>query len=211
MRPRSMLFSVLVVCGTMMGAAAVWGQDKGKPEEAKAQPDSAQAQAMMQRMMEMATPGPQHKHLEKMAGKWAVSTRMWSNGPTAPPTESQGTSEMKMIFGGRYLLEEVKGDFNGMPFEGMEIEGYDNSKKEHFIFWIDNMGTMMLIGTGSADSTGKVLTYQSIYDDPATGEKNKKMKQVVRVVSDDELAYEMYDVQQGKEIKTMEMSYKRVK
>jgi hypothetical protein len=47
-----------------------------------------------------------------------------------------------------------------------------------------------------------------------TGEKNKKMKQVVRIVSDDELVYEMYDVQPasaGKEIKTMEMVYKRVK
>ena len=207
MRPRLMLCAVLVACGTMVGAGTVWGQDKGKPEEGKAQPSSAQMQAMMQ----MATPGPQHKLLEKLAGKWAITTRMWPGGPTAPPTESQGTSEMRMILGGRYLLEEVKGDFNGMPFEGMEIEGYDNFKKEHFIFWIDNMGTMMLTGTGSADSTGKVITYQSIYDDPMTGEKNKKMRQVVRIVSNDELAYEMYDSQQGKEIKTMEMTYKRVK
>jgi hypothetical protein len=118
---------------------------------------------------------------------------------------------MKMILGGRFLMEEVKGDFNGMPYEGMEIEGYDNAKKEHFVFWIDNMGTMMLLGTGSADSTGKVITYQSAYDDPATGEKNKKMKQVVRIISDDELGYEMYDLQPGAEIKTMEMTYKRVK
>jgi hypothetical protein len=206
-----MFYTVIVAIGAMLGAGGVWGQDKGKPEEAKAPPDSAQTQAMMQRMMELATPGPQHEHLARMAGKWTVSTRSWPGGPAAPPTEAQGTSEMKMILGGRFLMEEVKGDFNGMPYEGMEIEGYDNAKKEHFVFWIDNMGTMMLLGTGSADSTGKVITYQSAYDDPATGEKNKKMKQVVRIISDDELGYEMYDLQPGAEIKTMEMTYKRVK
>ena len=59
------------------------------------------------------------------------------------------------------------------------------------------MGTMILTGTGSADSTGKVITYQSIYDDPAAGEKNKKMRQVLCVVSNDELGFEMYDSQQG--------------
>jgi hypothetical protein len=206
-----MFYTVIVAMCVILATGVVWGQDKGKRDEAKAQPDSAQMQAMMQRMMELATPGPQHKHLARMAGKWTVSTRSWPGGPAAPPTEAQGTSEMKMILGGRFLLEEVKGDFSGMPFEGMEIEGYDNSKKEHFVFWIDNMGTMMLLGTGSADSTGKVITYQSTYDDPATGEKNKKIKQVVRVINDDELGYEMYDLQPGAEIKTMEMTYKRVK
>ena len=204
MRARTTRYAMLAASLLLLGARPVRAQDANTP-------DSAQMRAMMQRMMEMATPGPQHKHLEKMAGKWTVSMRMWPDGPASPPTESQGTSEMRMILGGRYLQEEVKGVLNGMPFEGMEIEGYDNFKKEHFILWIDNMGTMMLTGTGSADSTGKVITYQSIYDDPMTGEKNKKMRQVVRIVSNDELAYEMYDSQQGKEIKTLEMTYKRVK
>lgn len=34
-----------------------------------------------------------------------------------------------MIFGGRYQLSNYKGNFMGMPFEGMSIMGYDNAKK----------------------------------------------------------------------------------
>ncbi len=211
MRPRLMLCTVFAAVSVMLGAGGVMGQDKSKPGPATAQPGAPDMQAMMQKMMELATPGAPHQLLAKMAGKWSITTRMWTGGPGAPPTESKGTAEMAMIFGGRFLSQEVKGDFNGMPFEGTGINGYDNAQKKYISFWIDNMGTMMMTGLGTADSAGKVITYVSIYDDPMTGEKNKKVRQVMRFVSDDQIAFEMYDSQQGKEFKSFDMTYNRVK
>lgn len=211
MRPGLMLSTVLAAVSVMLGAGGVMGQDKSKPGSATAQPGAPDMQAMMQKMMELATPGAPHQLLAKMAGKWSITTRMWTGGPVAPPTESKGTAEMAMILGGRFLSQEVRGDFNGMPFEGTGLYGYDNAQKKYISFWIDNMGTMMMTGLGTADSAGKVITYVSIYDDPMTGEKNKKIRQVLRFVSDDQIAFEMYDSQQGKEFKSFDMTYNRVK
>ena len=62
---------------------------------------------MMKAWIAYGTPGAEHKTLEAMAGSWDVSTKMWM-APGAPPQEVSGTSENKMILGGRYLEHTTK-------------------------------------------------------------------------------------------------------
>jgi hypothetical protein len=46
------------------------------------------------------------------------------------------------------------------------------------------------------------------YDDPVTGQK-KTMKEVTKIVDANKNVFEIYDVNDGKEVKSMEVTYTR--
>lgn len=60
-----------------------------------------------------------------------------------------------MILGGRYQQSMHTGSFNGMPFEGISLVGYDNTKKVFMSSWADNMGTGSMYMEGTWDQTPK--------------------------------------------------------
>jgi hypothetical protein len=82
-------------------------------------------QAMMELYQKLGTPGLQHRLLAGMAGTWTTKTNACM-GPGKPPVESAGTSEQKMIFGGRFLQQEFTGEMMGGTFNGTGVTGYDN-------------------------------------------------------------------------------------
>src|SRR5262249_28225517 len=136
----------LVFCLAMgLLAAPALAQDAKKAGGKKGAPDQA---AMMAAWQKYATPGEGHAVLKPIAGSWTCAVKMWM-APDAPPQESPATSESKMIMGDRYLQEEVKGSFQGMPFSGMGITGYDNIKKKYVGAWVDNMGTGVMTSEGT--------------------------------------------------------------
>jgi hypothetical protein len=66
--------------------------------------------------------------------------------------------------------------------------------------------------TGAMDKDGKSVTMWGKMDDPMTGEKDKKVKYVVRFVDKDTQVFETYDVTAyGDKKPTMEITYKRQK
>jgi hypothetical protein len=56
------------------------------------------------------------------------------------------------------------------------------------------MGTAMSTMEGSMDKGGTTLTMWGKMDEPATGEKDKKVKYVTRIVDKDKHVFESYDV-----------------
>src|SRR5262245_31487326 len=84
-------------------------------------PDMA---AMMAAWAKHATPGPEQKKLDPWVGSWTFTIKMWMD-PDAPPTESTGTAERKWELDGRFLRDDTKGEFSGMPFVGIGYTGYD--------------------------------------------------------------------------------------
>ena len=54
---------------------------------------------MMQKWQAFMTPGAEHELLKERVGKWNMKVTMWM-APRAPPTVSEGTSELTMIMGG---------------------------------------------------------------------------------------------------------------
>ncbi len=166
---------------------------------------------MMKNFAANATPGAEHKKLDAYTGSWTVHSKMWMK-PGADPMESDGTCASAWIMGGRYLEMNIKSEFAGQPFEGRATMAYNNMRKVYESTWIDNMGTaisFMKGGTFSAD--GKKFTYEGKMDDCMTGEKDKLIRFVDTFVSADEILSEGYDLSQGKDFKTMEMTYKRKK
>jgi hypothetical protein len=165
--------------------------------------------AMMEAMEKAAKVGPEHKALEPLVGEWEVSTKFWLD-PSAPPMESKGTASHKWIMGDRYVHESVKGDFGGMKFEGSGVVGYDNMEKKYVFAWIDNGGTGIERGYGHMSDDKKVLTFHHEDIDPATG-KRVKGKDVTTFEGKESFKTEFYKIEGGKEIKMMEVEYKRAK
>ena len=186
-------------------------QDKPAGAETKAAKEKNAAapnmEEMMKKMAELAAPGPAHKALAPLGGEWNVEAKFWMGGPE--PTESKGASTKRWIMGGRFLQEDHKSEFMGLPFQGMGLTGYDTMKQKYIAMWIDNMGTALSVSEGAADADGKVFTMNGTMDDPMTGEKNKPVKYILRIVSQDKHVMEMHDVGKGEKSKVGEITYMR--
>jgi hypothetical protein len=173
--------------------------------------------AMMKQMMELATPGENHKLLASLVGTWSYNVTMWM-APGAPPSKSTGTGVRKAVMGGRYFTFEVTGKMKmpgadgkmkDMEFKGMALEGYDNAKKKFVATWCDNMGTGIALSEGSYDAATKTFTYTGDYE-MMPGMKTK-FREVIKVVDADHHNFEYYEDRGGQEAKTMEITYARKK
>jgi len=176
----------------------------------QAQDDTAAQQAMMQKWMAFMTPGEEHELLKHRIGKWTVRMEMWT-APDAEAVASDGTSEVKPAMGGRYVMDSIKSNFQGQPYEGSGITGYDKLKKKFVSVWIDNFGTGFIISSGTYDADTKSFSYATESPDVELG-AYKRTRTVERIVSPDEWVMEMYDTtKDGQEFKAMTAVYKRVK
>jgi len=170
---------------------------------------TADQQAMMEKMTKAATPGPQHEMLKKMAGEWnaKVTSQM---DPSQPAQVEQSTSTLTMLMDGRYCQEVTSGNMMGQPFSGMGLTGYDNVLGKYVSTWIDNMGTGIMTSVGTADASGKVITWIGTMSDPVTG-KLSKPRMVTTIKDDDHHTFEMYGIPPGgkKEMKMLTIEYSR--
>lgn len=190
-------------------AFAAPAQEKAPAAEPKAPEMTAEQKAAMEAMIKAGTPGEPHKLLASMEGRWKAVVKSWQ-APGAPPDVMEGTSENKMVLGGRYLKQMFKGSFAGQPFDGIGFTGFDNVTKKVQGVWMDSMSTGVMVSTGEIDASGKAIASVMTYGDPVTG-KAKTSRDVVRIVGPDQHVMEMYDNgPDGKEFLMMEITYTRV-
>ncbi|MCA6067163.1 DUF1579 domain-containing protein [Chryseobacterium sp. RG1] len=162
--------------------------------------------------MGYATPGDMHKMLAKSDGMWNGANTTWMENGGKPMTSTSEATN-KMIFEGRYQVSEHKGNFMGIPFEGMSITGYDNAKKKFVSSWIDNMGTGIMNMEGEWNASTKSIEFKGKMTDPARPGKDCDIREVYTFVDDNTQKLEMYgpDSKTGKEFKTMEILFTRKK
>lgn len=189
---RSSVIILIILCASLI--LPVYAQDQNAADQQKA-------------WTEYMTPGWAHEMMAEHAGEWNTTTTMWMD-PSAPPQKMEGTSKNEMIMGGRYLKSTHFGNMMGMPFEGMSLEGFDNAKKEFTSVWIDNFGTGTSISTGKYDEETKSIIYTGNMYEPMQG-KDVMIKEIVKTINKDHHIIEMYGFVDGKEIKTMEIEFKR--
>lgn len=195
------LLPLFVLSMVLAGVAAA---QEPKPGDMGMSPE--QMQAMMQAM----TPGEQHKRMAQMVGDWTFTNKFFL-APGQPPTESTGTMHAEALMGGRYVEHHWKGNMMGMPFEGRGTDAYDNNTKQFVSTWIDNMGTGIMMQTGTCDAAAKTCTYSGESFDPMSGKK-VTMRSVITWVDNDTFKNEMYGPDPtGKESKMMEITAKRKK
>ncbi len=169
----------------------------------------AQNQEEMKKWMEYMTPSEVHKIIAQSDGQWSEEIQMWMD-PNAPVQSMKTNCVNKMILGGRYQESIHTGNFNGMPFEGHSITGWDNARKIVFSTWIDNMGTGLAYMEGTWNEATKSIELKGKMTDPMTGNMND-IREVLKFVDDNTQIMEQYGVKDGKEYMTMEIKLTRVK
>lgn len=197
MKSRILLVAAFAVLACLAAEQSILGGDKKKDDP----------------FAKLPKPGPEHKLLAKLEGTWNAKVKSWF-GP-GEPKESTGVMVRKMIFDGRYIHEDFKGEFLGMKFLGRGVTGFDVNKKKFVMAWIDNFGTGISTSAGSYDKESKTFTFTGEEDIPEMGGKTKT-RDVLKMVSDDEQFFEMYrtplkDGKEAKELKVMEITYTRTK
>ena len=198
-----------IAAAALLLAAAASLRPARAEEKAKAPPQmTAEQQAMMEKYMKAATPGPEHQKLAKMAGKWKLQVTAWM-APGAPPEKGEGTAEFTSVLGGRYLQQEVKGTMGGQPFEGRGIEGYDNVTRERFGTWADSMSTGLMVMRGKCAADTKTCTFKGTMPDAMAG-KTVPVSETITYTDDDHFKFDLHGPgPNGKTFKMIEIAYTR--
>jgi hypothetical protein len=181
-------------------------------EQKTEEPSPAQMQEMMKKWQDAMTPGEGHAYLQFLVGEWSVESRVWMKGPDGPPEITKGSSSMKPVLGGRFIRQDMKGSMMGKPMNGIGFMGYDNFKKAYVGFWIDNTSTALFTMEGSANADHTLFTLTGKADDPMTGEKDKPVVYIWRVVDKSTHVFEIHDPAiPGGNTKVVEMTYRKKK
>ena len=172
---------------------------------------------MVSMMMALAKPGENHKILVDQAGEWTYVEKFWMSPDTnVPPMTYNGTASTKPVMEGRYFISEAKGvismpgpdgKLQDMEFKGMQIDGYDNVKRQFVTTWIDNMGTGIMHFEGVYDPAAKTLTYRA--EEELMPGMKVKVREVVTLTDHDHHTMEYFQEQGGHETKAMEITFTR--
>jgi hypothetical protein len=186
--------------------AAATSTEKGaEAHAAKAVPDSATQAKNWQLYME---PGAEQKMLAGANGTWEAEVMMWM-APGGPEQKTTAITENKMILGGRYQQSTIKCKMMGMPFEGISTLAFDNHKKQYQSTWIDNMGTGIMVMTGTWDEATKTINFNGRMMDPATAVEEDYRETFTLIDKDHQLMQMYAKGRDGKEFKTMQIHYSR--
>jgi len=155
----------------------------------------------------VGTPGPQHKLLASHAGSWKVEGQMWM-APGADPMPMQARANIKVLLGGRSIVEEFKSDFMGMPFEGRLLQGFDNLTQQYWCLWTDNMSTGYWISRGTETSPGTIELVGTAND--ILTPNGRPTRTTTTDNGDGSYTMKMYDTRKdGGEFQSMELRYSR--
>jgi len=168
---------------------------------------NAQTPDEMKKWMDYMTPSDVHKMMAASDGEWNMEIQMWMD-PNAPAQSMKASCVNKMILGGRYQESINTGSFNGMPFKGHSLTGWDNARKIFVSTWIDNMGTGIMYMEGPWNDATKTMELKGKMTDPMTGQV-KDVRQTMKMVDDNTQVMEQYDTKDGKEYKSMVIKFTR--
>lgn len=201
-------FKALSITGFALALSA--GVSLAADKTAAAPKMSAEQEKEMLLVQQRMTPGVAHQVLKPLAGNWNYTTTM-QMGPDAKPETTTGTSKNTLVYGDRFIKQEVTGTFMGKPFEGTGYMGYDNVKEKYVSVWIDSMMTGIMSETGDYDVATKTIKFAGKNSCPLTGEKEMACRSELTIVDADHITYSAYgnDPKTGKEFKGMEIHYTR--
>ena len=205
MTVRRIIAGGALVLVTALVTSQVVSQDKPEMSDKEKQ--------MMEAMARYGSPGEYHKHLEPLVGEWTYTIEWWEY-PDAEAHKDTGTVESMWALGGRFVLQHVMGDEpmgpGGDVFEGHGCIGYDNFRQEYTSAWISNMQTSISTSRGTVDATGKTFTFWGTHDDIMTGERDKPVREIIKIVDHNTHTVEWFEKRDtGEEFKSGQLVFTR--
>ncbi|MBA3937123.1 MAG: DUF1579 family protein [Planctomycetes bacterium] len=156
---------------------------------------------------ELMKPGPEHAQLARNVGTWDVAYSMWMK-EGEEPSRAQGTAVISSLFDGRFFREVFTSQFNGQRFEGVGTSGFDRVSKQFVRVWYDSVGTGITTTTAAPTADGRETTFTGVMNCPSQG-PGMQLRNVHSQQSDDRFTVVMFNAKDGKEWKSMEMTYTR--
>lgn len=99
------------------------------------------------------SPGREHGFLEDLAGSYELSSELTLT-PGDRPIRSAGSSDSKVILGGRYLLSRAKLGSSAGAYEQLTLLGYDRTAGFYVNICLDMASTSIGYLTGNRDEHG---------------------------------------------------------
>ncbi len=165
-------------------------------------------QEMMKKWQDHMTPGEHHAELAKVVGKWTTETKWWENAGDAPQISS-GTATFEPVFNGLFVRQNFSGTMMDMPFQGVGYTGYDNSAKKYVGVWLDSMSSSIMAGESAPNPKDTSMTWMC---NNCMDGKPTEMRSMDTWVNDNTFVFEFHTKgKDGKEFKTMEITYKRAR
>lgn len=131
----------------------------------------------------LAEPQQQHHWLEKFVGEWTYEGEA-AMEPGQPAMKFSGTESARSI-GGLWTVAESKGEMPDGGTATMIITlGYDTLKKRYVGTWVGSMMTYMWVYEGSLDTTGKILTLDSVGPSTAVPGTMTRSQDIIEFVDD---------------------------
>ena len=212
-------WSARVACWIFaLAALALWLPARAWPQTPPAPGPAAtpaatltpEQQKRMETWVKAMTPGAPHKWLAARAGKFDFAGKFWME-PGAPPQVAKGIADRTLLLGGRVLQEKLTSTLMGMPLDGLGLAGYDNVTGRFWSTWNDSLSTGQRVAGGTCDAAGAACSWRGTYSDPDSG-KSKAVRLELRLEGADREVLTAFEAgADGKEARTMELSYTRRK
>jgi len=194
-------FVTTLACAALILSGHGWSG--GEPSA-----DQAAMEEMMAAQKAAGEPGKPHLFLERLAGRWEAKIKAWM-GP-GEPVEGRGVAMNEMIFGGRFLRMEYKGEMMGETYVGLGLDGYDNVAQKYTGVWLDSMSTSIYRSEGECAQPCMARTMHGVHTDPLSG-RTVKSRTLTKIVAPDEYTYKTWEEnEQGEEVKTMEIVFRKI-
>lgn len=217
MKLQSGLFVALFAVLAFWVGQAVFTEGRG--QEMK-MPSPQDMKEMMEKMTAVGRPGENHEYLEPFVGEWDLEIKMWWGGPGTPAATSKGSSSVRWVLDGRFIMEDMKWEmempdpsnpFNMQKVEckGLGLSGYDNYRNMYVASWADNQSTHLLTMKGARDPSGKKFTYYGEMDEPMLNVAGRTVKYVNEIVDHDKHVFHIFDLHAGDGYKVLEFTYTR--
>lgn len=147
-----------------------------------------------------------------LVGAWDYTESIWTD-PKAQPERATGTAANELVMGQRYLSSKSTGTLNigreTIPFEGMELIGFDTGRKTYISTRADSLTTGMMIGGGTYDEKNHTLNETGRFTNPLTGAE-EHFRSELRLVDLGHYTRTVFATgKTGKETKLMEIDYSR--
>lgn len=203
---------LLIACNSKNNDEAVKTDSTATKTQTKTEtppPPPMDPAAFEKAMKDFSTPGDMHKWMAKFNGTWEATVVGFMD--PSKPDSSKATNTNSMIMNGLYQMGKFSGRMMGRPFEGQSTMAYDNAKKMFVNTWIDNLGSGIIVMTGTYDEKTKTLNLKGQQTDPMSG-KDSDIREELTMIDDDSYTLAMYGTgMDGKEAKFMEGTFKRRK
>ena len=154
--------------------------------------DAESDQKEMARRMQLAMAlTAEHKALGDLVREWDMELQIVGMG------KKKGTAKIDWLFEGRWLKLEMKvpGFAPSVALEAFAVMGYDKVKKAHVAMFCNNLDPGMTVMAGpKVEPADQTQVMYGTHDEYLTGELDKPIKYVTRLINKDKWILEVWDL-----------------